>query len=285
MPLAALALVLVAAVMHAGWNLIVKQAKQKQVFTWWALLVGVICFLPFLIIHPQMPARVWPYVISSAVMEAVYIITLTWAYHIDDFSLVYPIARGTAPALLAIWAMLFLGEPPRTFGVLGLAVLVLGLIVVGSGPLWSRAKQAAFSAKGILVALLTACAISIYSAIDGAAVKFVSPTPYTVLVLVLTVLLVAPVMIWRYGTGVMVTEWRMNWRRILVVGVLTVLTYMLVLQAYAIGRVSYAGAIRESSIVFAAFAGWRWLGEGFGLSRLLGALLICAGIVMIALLG
>ena len=68
-------------------------------------------------------------------------------------------------------------------------------------------------------------------------------------------------------------------------GVLTQLTYLLVLQAYAIGRVGYAGAIREVSVVFAALVGWRWLGEGFGSLRTAGAALIFAGILVIALVG
>ena len=74
-------------------------------------------------------------------------------------------------------------------------------------------------------------------------------------------------------------------RRILAVGVLILLTYAMVLAAYSAGRVGYAGAIREVSVVFAALIGWRWLGEGFGSVRLVGALLIFAGIVMIAVAG
>lgn len=285
MSLVALALVLVAAVMHAGWNLVVKQAGQKQVFMWWALVAGVLCFLPVFWFSAHLPLNIWPYVLSSAAMEAVYFIALTRAYDIDDFSLVYPVARGSAPALLIVWTTLFLHEPPRVTGLLGILVLVTGLVVVGGSGFWSRVGTAGLSRKGVFVALLAAISISIYSAIDGAAVRVVSPAPYTVLVLAVTALLVAPAVAVRYGLSAVRAELRHNWWGILFVGFCMLLTYVLVLQAYAIGKVSYAGSVRESSVVFAALIGWRWLGEGFGVARTTGSLLIFAGIVMIAILG
>jgi drug/metabolite transporter (DMT)-like permease len=300
MPPLALGLVLVAAVLHAGWNLAVKQAKQKQVFLWWALVVGSLCFTVFIFANPPLPARAWPYVISSAIMEALYFVALTWAYDIDDFSLVYPLARGTAPLLLVIWSTLFLGEPPRPAGLLGILLLAVGLIVVGSGSLWTRRSLIArapgsleiaqaparhFSLAGIAAALATALCVSIYSAIDGAAARFVMPLPYTVWILGLSTVFAAPFVIARYGTPALLGEWRFNWWRIIIVGLAALLAYALVLQAYTMAHVSYAGSVREVSIVFAALIGWRFLGEGFGVVRIVGSLLIFLGIIVIAVLG
>lgn len=285
MPLSALGLILVAAITHAGWNLFLKQAKQKLVFMWWALVVGTIGFTLLLPTSPLLPFRIWPYAISSALAEAGYYFALTWAYDIDDFSLIYPLARGAAPALLVLWATLFLGEHPQPTGLLGIAMLVLGLIVVGSGGILSRQGKTRFSIKGILAAFCAASCISIYTAIDGAAVRFVSPIPYTVLLFFLSVILVAPAVLWRYGRRVVITEWHANWPRIILVGILSVAAYILVLQAYTIARVSYAGSVREISVVFAAFIGWRWLGESFGAVRTIGAILIFTGILIIAVAG
>ncbi|HEY4387179.1 MAG TPA: EamA family transporter [Ktedonobacteraceae bacterium] len=285
MPLAALGLVLIAAVMHAGWNLLVKQTKQQQVFAGWALLIGSLCFLPLLFLYPALPIGIWPYILASACMEAAYLLALTWAYRLDDFSLVYPIARGSAPAFLFVWSALFLHEPVRPGGLSGVALLVGGLILIGSGPFLSRREKTTVSAKGIGVALLTALCISIYSAIDGAAVRLVPSLPYTILVFLLTSVLVAPMIVWRYGMSSVGSEWKSGWLKIVPVGICMTLTYVLVLQAYAIGRVSYAGAIREVSVVIAALVGWRWLGEGFGRIRMLGSLLIFLGILVIALFG
>jgi len=109
MPAIALALVLVAAVTHAGWNLLVKQAHgDRELLTWLALGMGGVLLSPALIMawRPLMVA--WPFVVASAAAEAVYVLLLTAAYRRGDLSVVYPIARGTAPLLLVIWTTVFL---------------------------------------------------------------------------------------------------------------------------------------------------------------------------------
>ncbi len=285
MPLSALALLLIAAVLHTTWNLFVKRAREKQIFTWWALLVGMLCFSPLLLQVRLFPASIWPYVLSSAGMEAIYYLVLIRAYQYGDFSLVYPMARGAAPALLALWAILFLGERPNLTGLLGIGLLIGGLIVVGSTTWWQQRKTSSLAGGALGLALATACCVSIYSAIDGAAVRHVAPLPYTVLVVGLSGILITPLIVVRYGGRAMLAEMRASWWRILVAGILSLLTYMLVLLAYSFSSVSYGGAIREVSVVFAAFIGWRWLGEGFGRARLIGAALIFAGILVIALAG
>jgi drug/metabolite transporter (DMT)-like permease len=285
MPLKALLLVLAAAAMHTGWNFLVKRAKNKQVFTWWAMIIGSLVYLPLLALYRPIPGQIWPYALSSACVEAVYYSTLVRAYTHGDFSLVYPVARGAAPALLAVWATLFLGERPHRAGIVGLILVLAGLLVVGSGQWRSQRQGVSLPCGGIGAALATALCISIYSAIDGAAVRLMAPTPYTVLVFALTGLFVAPLVFRQYGYHDVVAVWRTDWGRILAVGILTLLTYILVLQAYTIAHVSYVGALREVSIVLAALAGWRWLGEAFGALRTVGALLIFVGIVVIATAG
>jgi drug/metabolite transporter (DMT)-like permease len=302
-PLSALILLVVAAALHTGWNLLVKRAVEKQVFTWWAMVVGTVCFAPLLLFSAPLPAAVWPYIITSALVETIYYLALLRAYSIGDFSLVYPLARGAAPAFLALWAALFLGERPHAGGIAGLALLLAGLLLVGGAARRAarrqntlvldaggaaaqpRASLMAWASSGTAAALTVACCISIYSVIDGAAVKIAPPIPYTVAVIGASALMMTPAVLARYGRQAVVAEWRANWSRIVLVGMLTLVTYALVLQAYALGRVSYAGAVREISVVFAALVGWRWLGEGFGGWRVAGALLIFAGILVIAVAG
>jgi drug/metabolite transporter (DMT)-like permease len=234
-----------------------------------------------------LPASVWPYVLSSALAEVVYFGMLSVAYGYGEFSLVYPVARGAAPALLALWALLFLGQSPSAGGGAGLAVLASGLAVVGGSGWWEQRGQPGQGAGFGVVALALAVAlvISVYSAIDGAAVQFVNPLPYTALVFELTALFAAPLMLWRYGPARLWGEWKTHPRRIALVGSLNIFSYGLVLSAYALAPVSYGGAIREVSIVFAALAGWLWLGEGLGRLRVAGALIMFCGIVIIAVAG
>ena len=285
MSLAALLLVLVAAALHTGWNVMVKKVDDKHVFTWWALVVGALLYLPVLVQGLPIPASIWPYTIASALVEAAYFIALMYAYDHGDFSLVYPVARGVAPAFLWVWATLFLGEPPYPVGVAGLVVLLIGLLVVGSGAWWAQRRTTPPNVSGIVGALGVALCISIYSAIDGAAVQSMAPAPYTGLVFGLTAGLVTPAVLARYGCHAAVAAWRAHWQSICGVGALMLLSYMLVLQAYAAARVAYVGALREVSIVFAALAGWLWLKEGFGPVRTIGAVLIFLGMLIIALAG
>ncbi len=276
-----------------------KGAARKEVFTWWALLCGSILYLPVLLLSGPVPARVWPLAAASALVEVLYYLALGRAYDQGDFSFVYPIARGAAPALLTVWAILFLGERPRPAGLLGLATLVAGLGLVGGVHRRLRPGGRGETGRrddrengrrgrvtgGLAAALGVALCISIYSAIDGAAVHRMSPAGYTVLVLGLTCAFLTPVVVARHGVGTLLSEWRRYRGRILAVGVMTLLAYILVLEAYARARVSYAGALREISIVLAALAGWAFLKEELGASRLAGAMLAFAGVLLIALAG
>jgi uncharacterized membrane protein len=292
-PLSALLLLIVAAVLHTGWNLLVKRAGEKYIFTWWAWTVGALGSAPLLAFSPALPREVWLYVSISALAQAAYFVALTRAYTIGDFSLVYPLSRGSAPALLVLWATLFLGERLGPGGLLGLVLLLSGLLLVGG--LFARPavadaargprRRLPFSTSAIGAALAVALCISIYSVFDGAAVQIASPISYTLVEFLGATALITPIVLRRYNTNVIMAEWRANWPRIIAVGGLLVLTYWLVLLAYSVGHVAYAGAIREISVVFAALIGWRWLGEGFGLARFSGALLIFAGIVLIAVAG
>jgi len=289
MPPLPLALLLLAAVMHASWNLLVKRATERQVFMWWALCVGALCCLPLLLVDGSLPVGVLPFILASAVAEGAYYLSLTRAYHHADFSLVYPMARGAAPVFLLVWSVLLLGDRPRPGGYAGLALLVCGLMLVGSAA-WLVRRPALPSApfsRGPLLALGVAFCISIYTAIDGTAVHVPSASPvgYTVAVMGCTAVLLGPPLLAFYGRRALVTELRLNWPRIVVVGVLNIVTYILVLLAYQMSRVSYAGAIREVSVVFGALLGWLVLGERFGTYRLVGAALIFAGIVFIAVAG
>jgi drug/metabolite transporter (DMT)-like permease len=271
--------------LHAGWNLLLKKTDHKYVVLWWGLMIASLVCLPILAWRASIPARIWPYALVSALFEVFYYAILARAYQNDDFSLVYPIARGGAPALLAIWAILFLRESPSLNGKLGLVLLTSGLMIVGSSQAWSVRKKGIAGAAGIGLACLVALIISIYSVIDGAAVKLTDAPAYTVLVFVLTAVFGIPVIFKLYGWQAIKAEFRSAWPRAAAIGCLSLLAYMLVLITYTFAPVSYGGAIREISIVFGALAGWLWLKESFGPVRLVGSAVIFAGILTILVSG
>jgi len=283
MPLGAIGLLLVSAALHTTWNLLLKGGGEKYITSWWAMLIGSLLFLPVLL-FTGLPARsTWVLLVISAFVEAAYFIVLAYAYDDADFSLVYPLARGAAPALIAVWSVLFLREHLTAGGITGLVIIIGGLLIVGgSGSFHLNGKP---HWRGILPALLVALCISIYTVIDGAAVKMTSPLAYAALIYFVCSLYMTPFVVRRHGLGQLKQELKANGWRLLAIGVLIQGAYFLALLAYSVAHVSYSGAIREVGVVMGAIAGWQFLGEKFGAARVIGATVIFAGILIIALLG
>ncbi len=283
MPLGALALLFGSAILHTTWNLLIKGAGEKYMATWWSMVLGSILFLPALLFL-GLPARsTWLLLLISAVVEAAYFVVLSFAYGDADFSLVYPVARGAAPALIAVWSILFLHESPTAGGIFGLVVIVLGLMIVGASS-WGQ-EDGQPHLRGIWPALLLALLISIYSVIDGAAVKRTGPFSYASLIYFVSSAYMTPYVLARHGWPKLKAEFAAYHWRLIGTGALIVTGYLLALWAYRLASVSYSGAIREVGVVMGAIAGWQFLGEKFGPVRVIGAIVIFAGIVVIALLG
>lgn len=288
MSILALGLLLLSAALHATWNLLLKQAKDRQAAAWWALLIGSALFLPALAFYPPLPSSIWPYVLASAIAEAAYYFLLATAYDATDFSLAYPIARGTAPGLLALWAWIFLGEPPSTFGWLGMAILAFGLMLTGGvfqRRVVDRRVATASPLRGIVYALGVAVCISTYSIIDGAAVRIAPALPYTALAFLLTAVFLTPLVGWRPGLQTVLGEGRAHLGRLALIGPLSLLAYLLVLLAYSLAPIAYVGAVRELNILFGVILGAVVLKERVDRIRLLGVGLIAIGVMVIAVAG
>ena len=158
-------------------------------------------------------------------------------------------------------------------------------MIVGSSKWWSERKKGVGSAAGIGLACLVALMISIYSVIDGAGVRFMDAASYSVLVFILNAIFVIPVITKLYGWQAVLEVGRTHWRQVTAISFLDLGSYMLVLISFTFAPVAYVGAIREISIVFGALAGWLWLKETFGNVRVIGAVIIFAGIVIILAAG
>lgn len=284
MPILAILLLLSGAVLHTAWNLILKQSRDKYIASWWMVVTGGIIAL-FTLLFTGLPVReMWKFAVFSILAEALYFITLSYAYHDNEFSLIYPIARGAAPAFLALWSFLFLGEKPTGGGLLGLGLIISGLLIIGISTL-ARANVTRLHFKGVAVAVFLAMLISIYSAIDGAAVKNGHAVAYVMTMFTLVPIPISPFIVRQYGWRRLWQEFREQGFRLLLTGVLGVVAYMLAVLAYSLAPLSYSGAIREVSVVFGAIAGWWFLKERLGAMRVLGAIVIFGGILVIAYFG
>jgi len=286
MPLLALLLLLTSAFMHALWNLILKQSEVKYVaMNWQVLLGGAAAFVAIFFLGLP-PRSLWLFSIFSAILETLYFLLLTYSYTDHDFSLIYPIARGAAPALVVIWAALFLREVPTTGGFLGILFIVLGLVVIGSTSLLQN-REGKPHLKGIFLALGVAFLISTYTIVDGIAVKQApeAALTYALSMFAITPFLTTPLVVRRYGWGAFAQAWREQPIRLIIGGVMGIVAYTTALFAYSFAPLNYSEAIREVSVLIGAFFGWRFLGEKMGGYRLVGASVIFAGILLIALLG
>jgi len=284
MPIVAILLLLISAVLHTSWNLLIKQSEDKYIVTWWMVTFGGVFAIAALLFTGLPPRSLWSFALISVCVEATYFITLSYAYHDNDFSLVYPVARGTAPAFLALWSFLFLHEKLTNGGLLGLALIIGGLIIIGVNTLMqSHVTHLHF--KGVAVAIFIALLISIYTTIDGAAVKNGYALPYVMSMFAFVPLPIAPFIFREYSWTRVKEALVRQPIRVPLAGILGVLAYLMAVFSYSIAPVSYAGAVRELSVVFGALAGWWFLKERLGGVRVLGAIIIFVGILVIALLG
>jgi drug/metabolite transporter (DMT)-like permease len=284
MPFLAIILLLVSAALHALWNLLLKQSKEKYIAMSWQVIISSFLSLGVIFFTGLPPRSLWLLVLISTILEAIYFGILTYAYTDHDFSLIYPMARGAAPAMVVVWTALFLREIPSPGGLLGILLVVSGLAITGSTSLMNNLTSKP-QIRGIAIALSIALVISVYTLVDGYAVKNGPALNYGLALFLAMPVLTTPLIIRHYGWEQMVETIKLQPTRLILVGFLGVMAYMLALFAYSIAPVNYSEAIREVSVVMGAFAGWYFLGEKMGKIRILGAAIIFIGIVMIATLG
>ena len=270
-----------AAVFHSAWNLALKSEPRRLEASLLALGAAVLLSAPVLLFHPPtaLSARAWALVLLSGVLETAYLLTLTAAYEVGDLSLVYPIARGSAPLVVTPLAMLVLGERPSASGLLGIALIVAGIFAAHAGGLRSRAAAGARSAIGL--AALTGVMIAGYSLVNKVGVRTTPVLLWAFLVLSVDAVLLMIVLRVRGGLA-----WPRagapRWRAA-AIGVLMLAAYLAILTALSLAPVSYVVAGREVSIVVTALAGALILRERHSRRRVAGAVVIFAGLVVLAL--
>jgi drug/metabolite transporter (DMT)-like permease len=284
MPISALILLFFSASMHAMWNFLLKSADEKYIAMGWQVILSGIFALGFLFFTGLPPRSMWGFAVISMTLEAIYFILLCVAYSDHDFSLVYPIARGAAPAFLALWSAILLHEQLTVGGYIGIAFITVGVMVIGATTLINSNGEKPHL-RGILTALLVALVISIYTFIDGTAVKNGPALPYGLFMFVMVPFVTTPYLTRKYGWSHFADMWKKNRGYLLLGGVLGLVAYMMALFAYTFAPLSYSGAIREVSAVIGAFLGWRFLKEELGGVRVVGATIVFAGVMVIAVFG
>jgi uncharacterized membrane protein len=274
----ALSIVLVAALLHAVWNFLVKKSRIKIAFIWWALLFSTILFFPmFLFYWPKVkiPSAGWGCIAITGIFHALYSWFMSGAYERGDLSLVYPVARGSGPLLVPILAVLFLNERLSTSGVLGITLIIVGIFGIHLRSFSIQSIREPFltiRSGASLWALCTGGTIAAYSFVDKIGASMVYPPVYIYLICVIKLLLLTPFVLVKVRRDLK-KEWHINKLRILSVGFLDLFTYMMILFVLRVSKVSYVAAVREVSIVFSALIGIVLLQEKNASKKLFGALI------------
>ena len=273
--LLATVLALVAAVLHAAWNLAAKSAADRYLALWGQFLAGGVIASVVLAASGGVDHRVLPWAIASAVIHVPYVMLLAKGYDSGDFSLVYPVARGGGALLAAVGGVVVLHDHMRGYGWLALVIIGMGLVFLGD----------LRPSKPLGIALLLAVVIATYTLLDAKGARLSGKLTYVAAETTFGALTIS-------AHGVLVGRWAefrasvpTLWRRFFLSGAAMLLTYGLVLVAIRRASVGYVTALRESSVVIAAFLGWRVLGEAAARRRIVASLVVLAGLVMLITVG
>jgi drug/metabolite transporter (DMT)-like permease len=281
----ALILILAAAVIHATWNFINKQASGHATFTWIVAVLSAVFYAPATIAIME----IWQVrlgfvefgmIAGSAALHTAYFVLLNQGYRAGDLSLVYPLARGTGPLLSTLAAILFLGERPSVIAVVG-AFLIIGGVAMLTGN-WTALRRGE-ARHAVSYALLTGLFIAGYTLWDKQAVSRFAIIP---IVLdwganVCRAVLLTPFAV-KYADNT-ADEWREHKYEAICVAILIPFSYILVLTAMQFTPVSYVAPAREISILIGTAMGAKFLAEGEASRRFTAAAAMVLGVVALAL--
>ena len=282
-----LALVLVAAVLHATWNLCAKRAGGGLPFVWLVGAVICACYVPVLAVfwawkHPAIPWGAMVWILGSGVLKTSYSLFLQRGYRSGDFSLIYPLARGTGPLLSTLAAILLLGERPSWIAIAG-GLTIIGAIFYLTGGAKLFHQDSAHLRNAVNYGLMSGVFIASYTIWNrhGVAGLAIAPVLYDAGTAYTQLALVTPFAVRRWPE--VMHHWREHRGYVLGVATLSPIAYGLVLTAMTFTPVSYVAPAREVSIVIGAFLGARYLKETDGRRRIGAAVAVAVGVIALAL--
>ena len=281
----ALALILVAAVVHASWNYLLKRSGGGTVFVWMFASLSALIYAPIAaaIIWWQDAQFGWVHyalMFASAAVHTVYFMLLDRGYRSGDMSIVYPLARGTGPLITMLCAVLLLHEQPGVLAVGGALLIGAGAFLLTGDP---RKLRESRNYRAIGFALLTGCMIASYTLVDKIAVAawLIPPLVQDWAANLGRVVLMTPLVL--KARAEIAPTWQRAKKEVIAVALLCPLSYILVLTAMVFTPVSYVAPAREVSILIGALMGAHLLKEGDVGRRLFAASAMVVGIVCLAL--
>jgi drug/metabolite transporter (DMT)-like permease len=280
----ALALVLAAAVIHATWNYLLKRSGGGTAFVWLFALGSALIYAPLAAAilwwtRPALSTMSFVLIGASAIIHTAYYILLDRGYRTGDLSLVYPLARGSAPLITVTVAVFLLHENPSSLALIGALLVGSGAVVLTGN---FRSLRESQSLPAVAFALLTGCTIASYTVVDKLAVAafLVPPLVQDWATNLGRVAILTPFALRQRGE--LRAVWRRSRREVIAVALLCPLSYIFVLTAMVFTPVSYVAPAREISILVGTLLGAHLLSEEHATRRLFGAGAMVAGIVCLA---
>jgi drug/metabolite transporter (DMT)-like permease len=273
MPTVALAFALSAAFLHAFWNLLIARAKDPEAASAVALLVALVAYAPVAALTWRIEPAAIPYIVVTSFLQLAYVVLLAAAYARAELSVVYPIARGTAPVLVLVVGLAALGLGTS-------AQQAAGVCLVGLGVLLVRGLRRTAEPAGVLFGLAIACFIAAYTLVDKYGVRHAAPFVYLELSMLLSGIGYSAAIARIRGGSALRAE--VGWQTV-AAGLATFGAYGLVLAALQRAPAASVAAVRETSIVIAAAFATVVLGERVGPERLAGAVLVAGGVAVLSL--
>jgi drug/metabolite transporter (DMT)-like permease len=278
MSLALLALILCAAILHATWNFFAKRSGGGLAVLWLGAAISTLATIPAAL-AAQWGKPVPPDGLAIGCLSGLVHCAYWWAlarmYEHGDISLAYPVARGSGVAGTAVGSLLWLHEPLSFAGATGIALVCIGVIVLGF-----QRRVEPVRTRVILLALITGLTITGYSLLDDRGVETMAPPTYLAVETGVGAAALFVFMHRRLYTTLL-SSYRRHWKTAWIIGVGSPLTYLIILFAYAAGPVGYITAVREFSVVIAALLGVWFLNERMSPARWAGIALVVTGMVLI----
>ncbi len=274
------AIMMIAAALHAGWNALLKLRVEPRIASTLLGIAGGIVVLPLCFVFPLPAKEAWPFLAASSLIHLIYFQSLGIAYETGDLGQVYPLARGSAPLLTAIGAMFFVGEGIGLFGWIGVTTLAVGVVLLS---LKGARDSSRIEGRAVGFALLTAATIGAYTVVDGVGVRRSGNVgSYIVWGFLLSATVLAVYGGWRWRGG-LVTAFVGSARMLLLGAAMSIGSYGIALWAMTQAPIAIVGAMRESSVLFAALIGVVFLGEPLLRLRIIAGTLVLAGVLLLRL--
>jgi drug/metabolite transporter (DMT)-like permease len=269
----ALALVLGAAVLHAGWNVLLAGSRDTAAATGGMLIWGVVLLAPVAGVFGDVSASAVPFIAASAALELAYFVLLARAYASGELSVVYPVARGVAPTLVLVVGVLGLGRGVGWLAGVGVLAVSAGVLVLGFDDLRAdNASNSSRTGRDLGFGLAIAAVIAAYTLVDAEGIEHADPLAYLALVIAPCALLFPAVV----GQRPDLTA------RTALTAAATLGAYLLILAALQLAPAAPVAATRESSIVIATLLAAVFLHEKLTPAKLTGAITVAAGVAAIA---